>query len=520
MAKLQSVASASLQRPCSTRRVLNLPPFPMPENYYDLFELSRKTPHWKLCKQLYAVVKELKEAYGEVLPGDFEIPLETLLDSDAREQYDSFLEWAEEDKELDFGAHAERNIDIAERIHHFRAERLENGRVLFSNRGFPDPPPPPPPPGMSSDNEPTRPVDMEAGAEFFPSYYEALGLKRFCDDSLLRPALAQKERDVWGPRYGGGGADDIPPALSALYKTCGEPDLLYAYKGFLKASLSQELVDFNGDVQAGHTAAQMFHFEFQPISQSKAVFRNVGFVLPAGKDAGRTTSRSRSTASPAPDDFGRVNRECPPVVIGNHVYRVLFGEGCVLEWGHDFGHSMELRWCQTVNGQQRHFSHMDFIAPKWGDGPLRAQRVYTHLKFEDTITREQTTEAYIGNVQPFVFPIVTGHGLWNYFPWHAEYLKLPPHVRQAQWNKNNPGRPLPPDSHFDAEPGWTDYVVRGFATYLEEVSFWGRAYIAQFRGSAIEARQRAKMDASKLLKNLAGFKPREIRKLGLPDPPR
>lgn len=113
---------------------------------YELLDVPRGLPGWKLGAKLHAVTAELLDAYGSRadIPAALSAGVAILQDQDERDQYDSFLEWSEDGDEVDFRGELDKMRAKAER-YHFTLQEVGSGKVKVVNLGLPDVPPPPPP---------------------------------------------------------------------------------------------------------------------------------------------------------------------------------------------------------------------------------------------------------------------------------------------------------------------------------------------------------------------------------------
>jgi len=112
------------------------------KDYFELLGVDSSIgPAWKLQKAINDAILELKDAYGSVLPRDFEPVIRCLFDGDSRESYIQLLRWADSGETVDYVRPdlAEAGAKAAEGMH-FDVIRVSESKLVFRNLGLPDPP--------------------------------------------------------------------------------------------------------------------------------------------------------------------------------------------------------------------------------------------------------------------------------------------------------------------------------------------------------------------------------------------
>ena len=119
----------------------------MSDNYYKLLGLQRDEPHWMFSPKVWEVAEKAAGLYGSVddIPDILKLALSTLQNEDMRDQYDSFLEWAEEGTELNPDHLGADTLHLATEAHHFAVDHLPNGKLKLLLQQVRTPPSPPPP---------------------------------------------------------------------------------------------------------------------------------------------------------------------------------------------------------------------------------------------------------------------------------------------------------------------------------------------------------------------------------------
>ncbi|GEM_PF-3043502 len=491
----------------------------MIESYFKLVGLpedatTQDVEEMRLTKQ---------REYGGTLPGEFAAPFELLSNAGLRSIYAEVLELSRSMRIVERpDVNAAR--EFAEKHHFLLQVVAEPDQVRYVNVGTYDAPPPPVPSPTADDS---ANLALPPGGPN-SDYFAVLGVDPTLPAWKLQKALygaVEELKDAYG--------QELPGELEPVIMTTVDEAARTSYMDLLQKAETGQAVEYaNASAAAlAARAAEALHFHAIRESDSCLSFKNVGVPNPPMPPPPPSLSREPRTSTQArvpadqgqappaqqsrKDMYGRVDGVAPPIMIGPRVYKLQIGR-CVLESAVKQKDSIVFNWVQQAPGQPANrATHRDFNALVWQDGFIQVGRDYFHVVLVDLETGRSTTEAFCGINTELYAPLIMTTGIWQCFPWHSRYLKSGVTWDRAAYyyQRDNPGRPVPPHEHFGPD-GWTDETQRAFAKYIEEVVYWGRAYIDNFKIPPPEIRERARVDVRWILENLAGMSKRQVRKLG------
>lgn len=365
----------------------------------------------------------------------------------------------------------------------------------------------------------------------YQDYFELLDIDR----SLPAWAYMKKIHDArakFEREYNG----DLPDQVMSAIAVFGQPEGKADYDQLL-AMADAEKVEINaGDIERLKSVAGFTHFAFESNDDgTHQVTRQPIELPPAHQEDARVVTNLKlhradtksvvdapppnqtppkaSAQRPGKDDYGRVNEQIPPLVLGTNVYELYATVPQHLTHVADLGECYQLMW-QDDDGDT--FSHHDHMGPLFGPDFYRAGTTYKHIVIKNTQTGKATTEGIYTLNAPTNNFTLSGAGIFGLFPWYTKYLKGRNKIRDAQylWGRDKKTMPFPPVDYF-GRGGWSKQVTDIFVTYVREVYYWGYCYWDGFRTPATKVRQISDRDATFVLTKMLGITQRDLGRNGL-----